>query len=75
MCARRCPPADDVVVTTFDKINRDPKIRERRMKVVCNLLLAFWPRQRDRRPQVMANVIVGEDFIREVAVPRFQTSS
>src|SRR4029453_2207866 len=68
MGARRCPPADNKVVATYDQINPDPEIRERRTKVVSDLLLALWPRQRGCRPKVMPNVIVGEDFVREVAV-------
>jgi hypothetical protein len=64
----RRPAPDDEVALGDDQIDGRPEIGEGGAKVVGDPLLTRRPRQRVGRPEIMANVILGEDLIREVGI-------
>jgi hypothetical protein len=60
-------PHDEVSLTDH-QIDLDPEVGERGAKVVCDPFLTSRSRQRLRRPQIVANVVLGEDLEGEVGV-------
>ena len=75
MGARSRPSADDEVVTADHEIDAHPEVGKRDTKVVRDPLLTFGPAQRGSWSQIVANVILGENLVREVGVPSIHTSS
>ena len=69
MGARSRPSADYEVVTADNEIDAHPEVGKRSTKVVRDPLLTFGPGQRGSWSQIVANVILGEDLVREVGVP------
>jgi hypothetical protein len=68
MGAARRPAANYKVLLTDNQIDCDLKVREGGAKVICDLLLTRWPRQRVGRSEIMAHIVLGEDVKHEVGI-------